>query len=97
MGIWRGVGYFFSIVTVIGGLAISFSAVYVTHQIYGFMLLVAGVFSIFLIRIIGTLDSIEKHLRNMDPVYREQKIAGDLEDEKKKLETDEKYSSLSPA
>ena len=42
--------------TVIGGLAISSSSVYVTHQIYGLMLLVAGVFSIFLIRIIGAID-----------------------------------------
>ena len=49
--------------TVIGGLAVSFSAVYVTHQIYGFMLLVAGIFSIFFIRIIGSLDSMQSDLR----------------------------------
>jgi hypothetical protein len=47
----------------IGGLAASFSAEYVTHQIVGIMLLVAGLFSVFLIRIIGALDSIQSDLR----------------------------------
>ena len=87
LGFWRGVGYFFSIVTVIGGLAVSFSAVYVTHQIYGFMLLVAGVFSIFLIRIIGSLDSIQYDLRYL--ASREKKLV-ELESEKHLDDIDEK-------
>jgi hypothetical protein len=87
VGFWRGVGYFFSIVTVIGGLGVSFSAVYVTHQIYGFMLLVAGVFSIFLIRIIGSLDSIQYDLRYL--ASREKKLV-ELESEKHLDDIDEK-------
>jgi site-specific recombinase len=87
LGIWRGVGYFFSIVTVIGGIAVSSSAVYVTHQIYGFMLLVAGVFSIFLIRIIGSLDSIQYDLRYL--ASREKKLV-ELENEKNLPNIDEK-------
>jgi hypothetical protein len=87
LGFWRGVGYFFSIVTVIGGLAVSFSAVYVTHQIYGFMLLVAGVFSIFLIRIIGSLDSIQYDLRYL--ASREKKLV-ESESEKHLDDIDEK-------
>jgi len=87
VGFWRGVGYFFSIVTVIGGLAVSFSAVYVTHQIYGFMLLVAGVFSIFLIRIIGSLDSIQYDLRYL--ASKEKKLV-ELESEKHVDDIDEK-------
>jgi hypothetical protein len=60
-------------VTAIGGLATSFSAEYVTHQMVGIMLLVAGIFSIFLIRIIGALDSIQYDLRFM--ANREKKLA----------------------
>jgi hypothetical protein len=87
MGFWRGVCYFLSIVTVIGGLAVSFSAVYVTHQIYGFMLLVAGIFSIFLIRIIGSLDSIQYDLRYL--ASREKKLV-EFESEKHLDDIDEK-------
>ena len=87
MGFWRGVCYFFSIVTVIVGLASSFSAVYVTHQIVGIMLVVAGIFSIFLIRIIGSLDSIRDDLRYL--ANREKKLE-DRESEKHLGDEDEK-------
>ena len=73
LGFWRGVGYFFSIVTVIAGLAVSFSAVYIFHQMFGFMMIVGGVFSIFLIRIIGSLDSIQHDLRYL--ANKEKKLA----------------------
>jgi hypothetical protein len=87
MGFWRGVGYFFSIVTIIAGLAVSFSAGFITHQIYGLMILVAGVFSIFLIRIIGCLDSIQHDLRYL--ANNEKKLA-ELESEKHLRNIDEK-------
>jgi len=86
MGYWRGVAYFFSIATIIGGLAESYSAVYVTHQIVGIMLIVAGVFSTFLIRIIGALDSIQYNLRYL--ANREKKVA-QLEHEKNLSVVDE--------
>lgn len=51
------------------------------------MLLVAGIFSIFLIRIIGSLDSIQYDLRYL--ANREKKLA-ELESEKHLPDTDEK-------
>jgi hypothetical protein len=87
MRFWRGVGYFFSIVTVIAGLAVSFSAKYVIHEIYGLMIVVAGVFSMFLIRIIGSLDSIQYDLRYL--ANKEKKLA-ELESEKHLRNIDEK-------
>ena len=51
------------------------------------MLLVAGVFSIFLIRIIGSLDSIQYDLRYL--ANKEKKL-GDLENEKHLPDADEK-------
>ena len=85
VGFWRGVGYFFSIVTVLAGLATSFSSMYVTHQMVGIMLLVAGIFSIFLIRIIGALDSIQYDLRYL--ANREKKL--EHESEKRPDDIDE--------
>lgn len=73
--------------TAVGGLATSFSAEYVTHQIVGIMLLVAGIFSIFLIRIIGALDSIQYDLRYL--ANRERKL-DELESEKHHGDIDEK-------
>ncbi len=67
----------------IGGLAASFSAEYVTHQIVGIMLLVAGLFSVFLIRIIGALDSIQSDLRflaNKDKKFYEPESEKHLDD-----------------
>ena len=87
MGYWRDVGYFFSIATIIGGLAYSFSAQYVFHEILGLMITIAGVFSIFLIRIIGCLDSIQHDLRYL--ANNEKKLA-DLESEKHLRNIDEK-------
>ena len=63
LGFWRGVCYFFGIVTIIAGLAYLFSAKYVFHEILGFMITIAGVFSIFMIRMIGGIDSIQHDLR----------------------------------
>ena len=87
MGFWRGVGYFFSIVTIIAGLAVSFSAKSVIHEMYGLMIVVGGVFAIFLIRIIGSLDSIQYDLRYL--ANKEKKLV-ELEREKHLDDTDEK-------
>jgi hypothetical protein len=91
VGFWRGVGYFFSIVTVLAGLGVSFSAQYIFHQMFGFMMIVGGVFSIFLIRIIGALDSIQYDLRYLAnknkkfPEFESEKHPEDI-DEKEKEE-----------
>ena len=60
---WRGVGYFFSIVSMIAGIALSTSAQYIFHEMFGYMIIIGGLFSLFMIRIIGCLDSIQYDLR----------------------------------
>ncbi|HJU78666.1 MAG TPA: hypothetical protein VJ599_03770 [Nitrososphaeraceae archaeon] len=78
---------FFSILTIIGGLGVSFSAKTVIHEMYGLMIVVGGVFSMFLIRIIGALDSIQFDLRYL--ANREKKLV-ETESEKHLGDTDEK-------
>ena len=87
MGFWKGVGYFFCIVTVIAGLAVSFSAKTVIHEMYGLMIVVGGVFAIFLIRIIGSLDSMQSDLRFL--ANREKKFY-EPENEKHPRDLDDK-------
>ena len=87
LGFWRGVGYFFSIMTIIGGLAYLFSAQYVFHEILGFMITIAGVFSIFMTRMIGGIDSIQRDLRYL--ASNEKKLV-ELEREKHLDDADEK-------
>ena len=73
--------------TIIAGLSVSFSAKTVIHEIYGFMIVVGGLFAIFLIRIIGSLDSIQYDLRYL--ASREKKLV-ELESEKHLDNIDEK-------
>ena len=73
--------------TTIAGLAYLFSAQYVFHQMFAFMMIVGGVFSIFLIRIIGSLDSIQHDLRYL--ANNEKKLA-ELGNEKHLRNIDEK-------
>ena len=61
--VWRIIGYIFSILTIIGGVALSNSAVLVFHEMFAYMIIVGGIFSMFLIRIIGALDSIQGDLQ----------------------------------
>ena len=62
------------------------SAKYVTHEIVGVMILVFGVFSIFMIRMIGALDSIQYDLRYL--ADKERSLMADInrqrEEEEKK-------------
>ena len=87
LGFWRGVCYIFSVVTILAGLAYLFSAQYVFHEILGFMIAIAGVFSIFMIRMIGGINSIQHDLRYL---ANKEKKSAELVDEKGKEEEESK-------
>jgi hypothetical protein len=85
LGFGRGICYIFSVVTILAGLAYLFSAQYVFHQMFAFMMMVGGVFSIFLIRIIGSLDSIQHDLRYL--ANKEKKLAEPVDEGKGEQES----------
>jgi hypothetical protein len=85
MGFARNVGYFFSILFVIGGL-IMIPFTYGASAISTIL----GFIFIWMLRRSAAQERMEKHLEHMDPEYQQEQKEQELEEVRRKLEEDEK-------